>query len=63
MFWVMPVYSLLLCVLLMLFSWNVEDKRQIVAVWIVVVGYLLVRGNSSPLFVCPGVLSGALGLV
>lgn len=63
MYYVMPVYSVIYFVILMLFSWNVEDKRQLLIVWIVFVGGLMAWRASSPLVACPGILFGMLGLL
>ncbi len=63
MLFVMSIYSVILCILLIVFSWNVEDKRQILIIGMVVVGYLLIRRNFSPLIVCSGIMCRALGLL
>ena len=63
MYYVMPVYSVIYFVILMLFSWNVEDKRQMLIVIIVVVVYLMARRISSPLVGCSGALFGMLRLL
>lgn len=63
MLFVMSIYSVILCILLIVFSWNVEDKRQILIIGMVVVGYLLIRRNFSPLVVCSGIMCRALGLL
>ena len=63
MYYVMPVYSVIYFVILMLFSWNVEDKRQLLIVWIVFMGGLLAWRASSPWAACPGILFGMLRLL
>ncbi|MCI8658893.1 MAG: hypothetical protein HFG54_01405 [Lachnospiraceae bacterium] len=63
MFFVIPVYSVIFFIMLILFSWNVEDKRQMLIVIIVVVVYLMARRISSPLVGCSGALFGMLGLL
>ena len=52
MLFVMSIYSVILCILLIVFSWNVEDKRQILIIGMVAVGYLLIRRNDVCLFSC-----------
>ena len=63
MLFVMSIYSVILCILLIVFSWNVEDKRQILIIGMVAVGYLLIRRNFSTLVVCSGIMCRALGLL
>lgn len=48
------VYSVVLGGLLILFSWNVEDKRQVLILGVVIVGLLAVRMQFSPLLCFPG---------
>lgn len=47
-------YSVVLGVLLILFSWNVENKRQVLILVLLLVSLLAVRTQFSPLLCFPG---------